>query len=107
MIAQDFVKVANAGDLKPGEMRLVRLANGRALLCNFEGTYYAVDSVCTHENGRLHRGLFYQCEVVCPLHGASFDVRTGEVINPPAMKGLTVYPVKVEGDDILVGPAPP
>jgi len=39
MISQDFVKVANAGDLKPGEMRLVRLANGRALLCNFEGTY--------------------------------------------------------------------
>src|SRR3977135_4262028 len=104
MISQDFVKVATAGDLKPGEMRLVRRANGRALLCNFEGTYYAVESVCTHENGRLHRGLFYEFGVGCPLQGASFDAGTGEVKTPPAMKGLTVYPVKVEGDDILVGP---
>jgi 3-phenylpropionate/trans-cinnamate dioxygenase ferredoxin subunit len=87
-------------------MKLVRMANERVLLCNFDGTYYAVDSVCTHENGRLHRGLFYKSEVVCPLHGASFDVRTGEVITPPAPKGLTVYPVKVEGGDIFIGPAP-
>jgi 3-phenylpropionate/trans-cinnamate dioxygenase ferredoxin subunit len=106
MVSQDFVKVGNVGDLKPGEMKLVRMANERVLLCNFEGTYYAVDSVCTHENGRLNRGLFYKSEVACPLHGASFDVRTGKVITPPAVKGLTVYPVKVEGDDIFIGPAP-
>jgi 3-phenylpropionate/trans-cinnamate dioxygenase ferredoxin subunit len=51
----------------------------------------------------LSRGLLYEHEVACPLHGATFDVRTGEVITPPAMEALTVYPVKIEGDDILIG----
>ena len=105
-MSQDFVKVANVADLKPGEMKLVRMASERVLLCNFEGTYYAVDNACTHENGRLNRGQFFKSEVACPLHGASFDVRTGAVITPPASKGLKVYPVKVEGDDIFIGPAP-
>jgi 3-phenylpropionate/trans-cinnamate dioxygenase ferredoxin subunit len=104
-VPQEFVKVANVGDLKPGELRLVRVGSERVLLCNYEGTYYAMDAICTHDNGRLHRGLFYQHEVVCPDHGASFDVRTGEVITPPAPEGLTVYPVKIDGDYILIGPA--
>ena len=106
MAKEELVRVAHVGDLRPGEMRLVRIPDHRILLCNYEGTYYAIGGLCTHENGRLDRGLFYQHEVVCPLHGASFDVRTGEVITPPAMKGLTVYPVKVEGDDIFIGLAP-
>jgi len=104
---QEFVKVAETGNLKPGEKRLVRIANERILLCNYEGNYYAVNDTCTHENGSLSRGLLHRHEVACPLHGASFDVRTGEVITPPAMQRLTVYAVKIEGDNILIGPPSP
>ena len=101
---QEFVKVAEAGSLKPGEKKLVRVADERILLCNYEGNYYAVSNTCTHENGVLSRGLLHRYEVACPLHGASFDVRTGKVLTPPAMEALTVYAVKIEGDDILIGP---
>jgi len=102
---QEFVKVAEVGELTPGQMRLVSVGSQRILLCNYGGDIYAVENSCTHEQGRLDRGLFYEHEVVCPLHAASFDVRTGEVITPPAMAGLTVYQVKVEGDTILIGPS--
>jgi len=104
---QEFVKVAEAGNLKPGEKRLVRIADERILLCNYEGKYYAVNDTCTHANGSLSRGLLHRHEVACPLHGASFDVRTGEVLTPPAMERLTVYAVKIEGDNILIGPPSP
>ena len=102
-MSQEFVKAAGVGDLQPGEKKLVRIAGERVLLCNYDGQYYAVSDGCTHENGMLSRGLLYEHEVACPLHGATFDVRTGEVITPPAMEGLTVYPVKIEGDDVLIG----
>ena len=101
---QEFVQVAKAGSLQPGEKRLVRIADERILLCNYEGNYYAVNDTGTHENGSLSRGLLHRHEVACPLHGASFDVRTGKVLTPPAMHGLTVYTVKIEGDNILIGP---
>ena len=100
---EEFVKVAQVGDLQPGEMKRVRMDRQRILLCNYEGNYYAVDETCTHELARLSRGELYRYEVACPLHGATPDVRTGEVITPPAMEGLTVYPVKIEGDDVLLG----
>lgn len=100
---QEFVKAAGVGDLQPGQMKLLRIAGQRILLCNYNGQYYAVNEACTHENGMLSRGLLYEHEVACPLHGATFDVRSGEVITPPAMEALTVYPVKIEGDDVMIG----
>ena len=101
---EEFVNVAQVGDLKPGEMKLVRIGYERILLCNYEGSYYAVDERCTHRNGRLSRGRFNKHQLACPVHGATFDVRTGEVITPPAMEGLRIYPVKIEGDEVLIGP---
>ena len=100
---EEFIKVAEVGELKPGKMRRVRMGSQRILLCNYRGSIYAVANSCTHEDGLLDKGLFYEHEIVCPLHGASFDVRTGEVVTPPAMQELTVYQVKVEGNDILIG----
>ena len=53
---EEFVKVAQVGDLQPGEMKRVRMDRQRILLCNYEGNYYAVDETCTHELARLSRG---------------------------------------------------
>jgi len=51
----------------------------------------------------LSKGQLYREEVVCPLHGSAFNVKTGAVLSPPAAEGLTVYPITTEGEDILVG----
>ena len=101
---RDFVKVARIGEVMPGTMKLVQIGDQRILLANLGGRYYAVDDECPHAFGVLSMGQLYGEEVLCPVHGAAFNVKTGAVLSLPADQNLTVYPVRVEGDDILVGP---
>ena len=67
---------------------------------------YAISDICTHEETYLSEGEFDtdDMEVECPLHGSRFDVRTGAVRILPATKPVATYPVKIEGDLVLVGP---
>ena len=102
---KEFVRVAGTGEIAPGKKKLVRLNGEQILVVNVEGAYYAVDGVCPHALASLNIGQINGDEIVCPVHGSTFNVRTGEVLSPPAGEGLTVYPVRVEGDDLLVGPA--
>ena len=101
---EGFVKVAATGDVSPGQMKLVEVGEERILLVNIEGEYHAVNEVCTHAFAPLSEGDLTGPEVECPLHGSVFDVKSGEAVTPPADEPLTVYQVKVEGSDILVGP---
>ena len=101
---EEFVKVAKAGQLPPGRMMLVELGRfERILLVNVNGSYHAVDELCPHSGAALSEGDLYGEVVECPLHSSMFRVKTGEVLTPPASEGLTVYQVRLEGDDILVG----
>ena len=102
----DFVKAAQVGELSPGQMKLVELGDERILLVNLAGEYHAVDEICTHAFAPLSEGDLSAGEVECPLHGSVFNVTTGEAIAAPAYEGLTVYTVRVEGSDILIGPPP-
>jgi 3-phenylpropionate/trans-cinnamate dioxygenase ferredoxin subunit len=101
---QGFVIAARAGELAPGHKKLVHLGGQRVLLVNVEGRYYAVTEVCPHAHAVLSKGQLYGEELVCPLHGSAFNVKTGAVLSPPAAEGLAVYSVRTEGEDILVGP---
>ncbi|AKT51978.1 non-heme iron oxygenase ferredoxin subunit [Arsenicicoccus sp. oral taxon 190] len=64
--------------------------------------FHAVDDVCTHANVSLSEGELDGCLLECWLHGSSFDLRTGEPTAPPATVPVAVYPVTLEGDDVLV-----
>ncbi len=101
---EDFVKVAQTDELSPGQMKLVELGDERILLANLEGQYHAVSEVCTHAFVPLSEGDLTGEEVECYLHGSVFSVKTGESLGPPADVPLTVYPVRVEGNDVLIGP---
>jgi 3-phenylpropionate/trans-cinnamate dioxygenase ferredoxin subunit len=101
---QDFVKVAHTYDLPPGQKTVVEVGDERILLINVEGSYYAVDDECTHAYARLSLGQVFGDEMICPVHGAVFNVKTGAVQSPPAYRDLPTYPVRIEGDDILIGP---
>ena len=103
---EEFVKVAQTDQLTPGRTMLVEFGKfERILLVNFEGDYYAVEELCPHSGAALSEGDLYGEVVECPLHGSAFDVRTGQVLTMPAEDNLIVYPVRIEGNDILVGPA--
>src|SRR5689334_18327775 len=97
-----FHKVAKAADLLPGTMRHVEVLGHGLALYNLGGTFYATDDCCTHAEGRLSEGLIAGEEVVCPLHAATFHIRTGQVTSSPATEDLRTYPVRVVGADIEV-----
>jgi len=67
-----------------------------------EGEVYAINDICSHANVSLSEGEVEDCMIECWLHGSSFDLRTGKPSGLPATKPVAVYPVKIEGDDVLV-----
>lgn len=99
-----FVKVADLSEVSPGEMKYVEFGDNQVLLANVQGTIYACDNLCTHAFAPLAEGDLDGEQVECPLHGSVFNVATGEVIDPPAVESLRVFQVRIEGQDILVGP---
>ena len=104
MAESGFVKVADLGELSPGEMKSVEVGDDQVLLANVGGDIYACDNLCTHAFAPLAEGALDGEQVECPLHGSLFNVTTGEVIDPPADESLRVFQVRIEGQDILVGP---
>lgn len=101
-MSQDFVKVARRGELAPGKMKRVDLDGRRILLANVDGRYCAADDTCTHEDASLSTGFLKGEIVKCPLHGSRFNLRTGAVLDDPAEQNLRTYPVRVDGDDVLI-----
>ena len=105
MAESGFVKVAQVGDLSPGEMMAVEVGGDRVLLANVGGNIHALDDICSHAYASLSEGDLSGEEVECPLHGSAFNVTTGEALTPPADESIRVYQVRIDGDDILLGPA--
>jgi glycine betaine catabolism B len=100
--SEDFVKVADTKDIQPSQMKEAQIDGKNICVVNVEGKYYAIGSICTHEGGPLADGMLEGYEVECPWHGSKFDVRTGEVTNPPANEPEPAYEVKVDGNNILI-----
>jgi len=100
--ASSFVKVTRQGDPAPGQVKAVTVNGVQIALCNVDGVYYAVDDTCPHRSALLSEGDLIGKEITCPLHGAIFDVTTGEVLEGPAGENLASYRVRVSGDDIEV-----
>ena len=98
----EFHKAATTSDLQPGAIICVEVAGTRIALYNLDGEFYATSPSCTHVEADLSDGYIEDDEVVCPLHFATFNIKTGETTGPPADEDLTTYPVRVVGDDIEV-----
>ena len=98
----DFVKVATTGEIAPGQGKIVEVQGKEIALFNVGGEYFAIDNMCTHEEASLAEGEISGFEVTCPLHGAKFDVRSGQVLGPPAYDDVTSYPVRVSGADVEI-----
>ena len=99
----EFVKVATVGEIEPGRAKRVEVGEEAIAVFNLDGEYYAIGDTCSHEEASLSEGdVFGDC-VECPLHGAEFDITTGKNLTLPAVSPVPSYPVKLEGDAILVG----
>ena len=94
--------VARRDDIPPGAIKRVEADGVEVLLCNVEGEIFAVEDVCTHDGGPLDQGELDGCRIMCPRHGALFDVRTGAALTLPAIVPLPTYAVRIEGEDVFV-----
>ncbi len=98
----EYVKVASVSDVPLGQARVVQVGETRVALCHVDGAFYAIDDVCTHDGGDLGDGELDGDQIECPRHGARFDVRTGKATAFPAVHPVGTWPVRVEGNDVLV-----
>ena len=95
-------KVCDAKDLQPGQGRTVSVEGRSIALFNVGGEFYAIEDECTHEGGPLGGGVLRGNRVLCPWHGAEFDVTTGAVLSPPADYGVETFRVVVEAGEVKV-----
>ena len=113
LAAPEFVRVAAVKELPPGRMRSCRIAGRDLVLCaTREGGGYevfALDNICTHALARMSEGRLKGARVMCPMHGAAFDVRDGSVCNGPATQPLITHRVRiVEGMiEVALNPSAP
>jgi len=101
-----FVPVATASALSPGAMMWVVVDRERVLLANVDGAFYALQDACGHRRAPLSKGTLAGHVVECPLHFATFDVRTGKLLNGPASADVPTYTVEVKDDTVYVKRAP-
>jgi len=99
----DFLKIALKSDIPAGKMKEYKLQGRTVTVANWQGKYYAFDNACTHAYCSLSGGDLEGTKVTCYCHGSQFDITSGKVLAPPAQKAIKVYPVKIKGDEILVG----
>lgn len=99
-----MVRVCGRNDLEPGTAKRFEVEGERVAVVRIEDDFYCVADRCSHEDYSLSDGevLTDECEIECWKHGSTFDLRTGEPCSLPATKPVAVFPVTVEGDDVMV-----
>jgi 3-phenylpropionate/trans-cinnamate dioxygenase ferredoxin subunit len=104
--AVGYIPVAAVEEIPPGTAKLVHVGDYKVAVFNVDGTFHAIDDVCTHEEASLAAGPIYGDIVACPKHGSRFHIPTGRVLSLPAVVPVDTYPIKVEGGQVWVLPDP-
>ncbi len=102
----EFVPAATVEEVPPGTSKVITVEGRRIALFNVNGTFYAIDDTCTHEEASLAAGAVHGEVVTCPKHGSRFHIPTGRVLSLPAVVPASTYEVKVEAGQVLVLPVP-
>jgi 3-phenylpropionate/trans-cinnamate dioxygenase ferredoxin component len=92
----DWTRVAQVDEFPPGTRRVVELDGESIIVFNLDGVFHAIEDVCTHDSGELASGELVGCNIICPRHGASFDIRTGAVTAPPAYEPVGHLPTRIK-----------
>ncbi len=101
--SEKWVRVASASEFEEGDVVAYDVEGEEIAIYRLEdGSFHATHNICTHEYACLSDGWLEDGVIECPLHAGRFDVRTGKGLGPPIEEDLRVFPLKLEGDDILI-----
>jgi len=95
-------RIAGAAGIPEGEIRAFEAGGVEVAVANVGGELLAFRNECTHKHCALDDGDLEDGSIVCACHGSEFDLRTGEVLSPPATEPIEVYRAAVDGDDLLI-----
>ena len=95
-------RLASVRDIDPGKILCVEVDGREILICHTREGFFAVDNLCSHAAARLCEGKLKGQKILCPLHGAAFDVRDGSALTRPASAPIDTFPIRVAGDDIIL-----
>ncbi|MCZ2127359.1 MAG: non-heme iron oxygenase ferredoxin subunit [Anaerolineales bacterium] len=99
----EFIEITPASEIPNGERLFIDLGENPIVIFNIAGQLFAISDTCTHDDGPLGDGELRGFNVVCPRHGAEFDVRTGKVMKMPAVVDIPAYPVQIRDGVIFLG----
>ena len=98
----EYLQIADSTDIELNQSVSVEVNGTNVLICHTEEGFFAVQDLCTHAFSPLCGGFIQGTLVSCPLHGAVFDLKTGEVKSPPAFEDLKVFELKIDGTSICI-----
>jgi len=99
----DFYEVTSETEITPGNRIFIEIDGKPVVIFNVDGNFYAIDDVCTHDDGPVGEGNLEGFQIICPRHGARFDIRTGKAMMLPAVQDVRSYPVRVMQGRIEIG----
>ena len=99
----EFVEIAPLDQLPVGERLFVEVGGRSIVIFNLAGKLFAIGDVCSHDNGPVGDGDIDQMEIICPRHGARFDIYTGKATSLPAIVDVPAYPLRINNKMIELG----
>jgi len=99
----EFVEIAPLNQLPPGERLFAEVGGRSIVIFNIAGKLFAIGDVCSHDNGPVGDGDIDDDEIICPRHGARFDLRSGKATSLPAIIDIPAYPLRINNDMIELG----
>ncbi len=95
-------RVASLAEIAADKGLQVKVGKAEVAIVRVGETLYALEAICPHAEAYLAEGFIDEDRLECPLHQAQFHIPTGKCLGPPADRDLVTYPVKVEGNDVLI-----
>jgi 3-phenylpropionate/trans-cinnamate dioxygenase ferredoxin subunit len=97
----EWMNVDGAAAIPPGTHQVIETDDVRIAVFNIDGEFYAIEDLCTHDYSTLTDGDLEGDQIICPLHGAAFCIKTGASLTPPAYEDVATFPVRVDENGVV------
>lgn len=98
----EWIDVAAADEIPLNDCKVVDVNDVMVAVFHLDDGYFAIEDICTHDGGDLSSGWLDGPEIICPRHGARFNVKTGAVTAPPAYENVHSYPVRINAGRVEI-----